>query len=151
MKKIFIISLAMTLWLNITYAWQLQNKTIEECVKEASLVITGRTIKIISTEESEIAGFGLSRKIKLKVLKILKGNLDQKEIIVFLSDNQIDSFSFDPNREYIWFISNITTKDIYWNGKIVELNEEHYITIGNYTCIFSKEMEDEISQIIQNP
>ncbi|MBU0479220.1 hypothetical protein KKC91_11720 [bacterium] len=130
-------SLIVLLSMNPVYAWQLENKSLKGCIKETPLIIIGKTTKVIHKKKSLFGGVGKEWKIKLKVLKVLKGNLDNQEILVYFSDVKVEKGSFDHNQEYLWFLHHFgNSRDEYWTK--------------NFMSVFPKEKEKEILKIIQN-
>ena len=68
----------------VLLGWQLAAKTLDERVRDASLIVVGKVAAIHSRTASPIAGVGDSWRVSLRVSDLLKGKAPKELQVTFV-------------------------------------------------------------------
>ena len=89
---------------SVVAAWELSDKTLEERVKDASLIVVGRIAVTHSRKASPIAGVGEVWDITLRVTRTLKGKPPSVLRATFVEVAVQDWQTFRPVHERVWLL-----------------------------------------------
>ena len=84
--------------------WELSSKTLEERVRDASLIVVGRVAAIHSRTLSPIVGVGNSWRVSLRVSASLKGKVPKAMQVTFVDVAVQDFPSFRPQQDRVWLL-----------------------------------------------
>jgi hypothetical protein len=88
----------------ILLGWELSSKTLEERVRDASLIVVGKVAAIHSRTPSPIVGVGNSWRVSLRVLAVLKGRAPKMLQATFVDATVQDFPSFRPQQDRVWLL-----------------------------------------------
>jgi hypothetical protein len=90
---------------SVLLGWTLSAKTLEERVRDASLIVVGRVAAIHSRTPSPIAGVGESWRVSLRVSALLKGRAPKVLQVTFVEATVQDFASFRPHEDRVWLLN----------------------------------------------
>lgn len=96
--------LLLSLLPGVLVGWQLSSRTLEERVRDASLIVVGRVAAIHSRTPSPIMGVGDSWRVGLRVSALLKGRAPKVLTVTFVDAAVQDFSSFRPRQDHVWLL-----------------------------------------------
>jgi len=96
--------LLLSLLPSVLLGWQLLAKTLEERVRDASLIVVGSVSTIHSRTPSPIMGVGDSWRVTLRVSALLKGTVPEVFQVTFVDVTVQDFPSFRPDQDRVWLL-----------------------------------------------
>jgi hypothetical protein len=89
----------------VILGFQLSSRTLEERVRDASLIVVGRVAATHSRTPSPIMGVGDSWRVGIRVSAVLKGKAPQALQATFVDVAVEDFPSFRPDQDRVWLLS----------------------------------------------
>lgn len=105
--------LLLSLFPGVLLGWQLSSTTLEERVRDASLIVTGRVAAIHSRTPSPIMGVGDSWRVSLRVSALLKGRAPKGLQVTFVDATVQDFPSFRPDQDRVWLLQATTDPGLF--------------------------------------
>ena len=89
----------------VILGFQLTSRTLEERVRNASLIVVGRVAATHSRAPSPIMGVGDSWRVGIRVSAVLKGKAPQALQATFVDVAVEDFPSFRPDQDRVWLLT----------------------------------------------
>jgi hypothetical protein len=105
--------LLLSLLPGVLLGWELASKTLEERVRDASLIVVGKVAAIHSRTASPIAGIGDSWRVSLRVSDLLKGKAPKGLQVTFVDVAVQDFPSFRPDQDRVWLLKATTDPGLF--------------------------------------
>ena len=96
--------LLLSLFPGVVLGWQLSSATLEQRVREASLIVVGNVAAVHSRTASPIAGVGDAWRVGLRVSAVLKGTAPKALQVTFVDVAVQDLASFRPDQDRVWLL-----------------------------------------------
>lgn len=89
----------------VILGFQLASRTLEERVRDASLIVVGRVAATHSRAPSPIMGVGDTWRVSLGISAVLKGKAPEAFQVTFANVAVQDFPSFHPTQERVWLLT----------------------------------------------
>jgi hypothetical protein len=89
----------------VILGFQLSSRTLEERVRDASLIVVGRVAATHSRTLSPIMGVGDTWRVSIQISAVLKGKAPEALQVTFVDAAVQDFPSFRPNQDRVWLLT----------------------------------------------
>jgi hypothetical protein len=89
----------------VILGFQLSSRTLEERVRDASLIVVGRVAATHSRAPSPIMGVGDTWRVSLRISAVLKGKAPEALQVTFADVAVQDFPSFRPDQARVWLLT----------------------------------------------
>jgi hypothetical protein len=97
----------------VILGFQLTSRTLEERVRDASLIVVGRVAATHSRTPSPIMGVGDSWRVGIRVSAVLKGKAPQALQVTFVDVAVEDFPSFRPDQDRVWLLTATSEPNLF--------------------------------------
>jgi hypothetical protein len=113
---------------------ELASRTLDERVRDASLIVVGRVAATHSRAPSLIMGVGDTWRVSLRMSAVLKGKAPEALQVTFADVAVQDFPSFRPDQERVWLLTatsepGLFSAPVWYESVLVATEAEHIRTL----------------------
>jgi hypothetical protein len=126
--------LLLSLLPSVVLGWQLSSETLEQRVRDASLIVVGKVAAVHSRTTSPIAGVGDAWRVGIRVSALLKGSAPKVLQVTFVDAAIQDFPSFRPDQDRVWLLKATSDPGLFsapasYESVLVATEEPHVRTL----------------------